>query len=48
MVRDENDNAPEFEQEHYTFEIEENNEPNAVVAKVTARDADSGINGMIR
>uniref|UniRef100_T1L1Z0 Cadherin domain-containing protein n=1 Tax=Tetranychus urticae TaxID=32264 RepID=T1L1Z0_TETUR len=46
-VRDANDNAPVFEKESYTASISESAEPGTVVDRVTATDADSGLNAEI-
>ena len=48
LLQDENDNAPIFEQDKYTFKIKENNEPGAILATLRATDADVGENGEVR
>ena len=48
LLQDENDNAPFFEQDKYTFKIKENNEPGAILATLRATDADVGENGEVR
>ena len=46
-VEDQNDNSPKFRPKTYTVRIKENNPPQALVAAVTATDADSGSNGRL-
>ena len=48
LLQDENDNAPIFEQDKYTFKIKENNDPGAILATLRATDADVGENGEVR
>ena len=48
LLQDENDNAPIFEQDKYTFKVKENNEPGAILATLRATDADVGENGEVR
>lgn len=48
LLQDENDNAPEFDQDKYTFKIKENNEPGLILATMQARDIDIGGNGELR
>ena len=48
LLQDENDNAPIFKQDKYTFKIKENNEPGAILATLRATDADVGENGEVR
>jgi len=47
-VADTNDNAPQFSQEVYEFEIVENCAPGTSVGRVVATDADDGANGQIQ
>lgn len=44
-VKDENDNAPIFTESFISVSVPENNSPGTELAKVSARDADSGDNG---
>ncbi|RWS15955.1 cadherin-87A-like protein [Dinothrombium tinctorium] len=46
-IRDANDNAPIFEKSFYTASISEASKPGTFVEKVTAFDADSGINAEV-
>ena len=48
MLQDENDNPPVFSQSTYTFSLRENNEPDVLVATLSATDMDTGRNGFIR
>ena len=48
MVTDVNDNAPEFGQTIYKFEIVENNSRKSCIGVVQASDKDLGINSRIR
>ena len=48
LLQDENDNAPSFAQNKYTFKIKENNEPGSILATLRATDADVGDNGEVR
>ena len=48
LLQDENDNAPIFKQDKYTFKIKENNEPGSILATLRATDADVGDNGEVR
>ncbi|KAK3607646.1 hypothetical protein CHS0354_010702 [Potamilus streckersoni] len=47
-IKDENDNAPVFEQAVYIINVTENNAPGATLLKVKATDADIGANGAVR
>uniref|UniRef100_A0A8C8W4S0 Protocadherin beta 22 n=1 Tax=Peromyscus maniculatus bairdii TaxID=230844 RepID=A0A8C8W4S0_PERMB len=47
IVLDVNDNAPEFAQALYQVQILENSPVGSLVAKVTAKDLDSGTNGEV-
>lgn len=47
MVRDRNDHSPAFLRDYYHAVVEENQSPGTTVAKVTAVDRDSGLNGQI-
>ena len=47
MVLDKNDNSPEFNQTHYTFDIMENSYPGSRVGQLFASDADEGDNAVI-
>ena len=47
LLQDENDNAPQFDQDKYTFKLKENNDPGLVLATLQARDADIGTNGQL-
>ena len=46
-MEDENDNPPEFPQSHYTVSLLENNDPNSLVASITASDPDMGDNSLL-
>ncbi|XP_014662017.1 PREDICTED: cadherin-related tumor suppressor-like [Priapulus caudatus] len=46
-IEDVNDNAPHFDRAAFSFEVPENSRKGAVVAKVTATDADEGANGNV-
>ncbi|NXG21238.1 PCDGH protein, partial [Grallaria varia] len=46
-VSDVNDNAPVFEEAAYSAYVRENNVAGALVARVSARDADAGANGLV-
>ena len=48
LLQDENDNPPVFSQSTYTFSLRENNEPDVLVATLSATDMDTGRNGFIR
>ncbi|TRY91306.1 hypothetical protein DNTS_030123 [Danionella cerebrum] len=43
-VQDTNDNAPQFDQAHYSLNISENSPPGTVIVKLNASDADEGPN----
>lgn len=45
---DANDNPPVFTPSAFTFSVLENQSPPTIVGNVTARDADSGTNAMVR
>ena len=47
-VTDINDCTPQFEQDNYLVEIQENNPPNTHVFNIKAVDRDSGLNGQVR
>ncbi|XP_051019087.1 protocadherin beta-15-like [Acomys russatus] len=47
VVMDTNDNAPEFSQAFYQVQVPENSPVGSVVAKVSAKDLDSGTNGEV-
>ncbi|XP_028315966.1 protocadherin Fat 2 isoform X1 [Gouania willdenowi] len=47
-VTDVNDNKPTFEQNDYRAEVPEDSKPDSLVLKVTALDADSAANGLLR
>lgn len=47
-VLDANDNSPIFPKQLYEFEIEENMRRGSVIGQVTASDADTGINAVVR
>lgn len=47
MVADVNDNAPHFLHSHYQLEVEENNQQEMSLLRVSASDADSGDNGKV-
>ncbi|KAL3878262.1 hypothetical protein ACJMK2_030627 [Sinanodonta woodiana] len=47
-IKDENDNAPVFQQAVYIVNVTENNVPGATLLKVKATDADIGANGAIQ
>ena len=47
LLQDENDNAPQFDQDKYTFKLKENNDPGLVLATLQAQDADIGTNGQL-
>ncbi|KAK3606324.1 hypothetical protein CHS0354_041958 [Potamilus streckersoni] len=46
-IKDENDNAPVFEQAFYIINVNENNAPGETLIKVKATDADVDVNGEI-
>ena len=47
-VDDVNDNAPSFESDFYSFEVEENSDAGTVVGIAMAFDRDDGENAMLR
>ena len=47
-MEDENDNPPQFSQSHFTASLQENSDPNTLLASVTATDPDLGDNGLVR
>lgn len=47
-VLDANDNDPIFDRESYEFGIEENLRRGTLVGKITAKDADAGVNSVVR
>ncbi|XP_030622787.1 protocadherin-20 [Chanos chanos] len=47
QIQDVNDNAPSFELPRYEKDLEENNEPGALLLQVRAVDADSQLNGKV-
>ncbi|XP_031718610.1 protocadherin-11 X-linked isoform X2 [Anarrhichthys ocellatus] len=46
-IKDENDNAPIFPQQEIQLSIPENNDPSTQLIKISATDADSGLNAEI-
>ncbi|ESO93971.1 hypothetical protein LOTGIDRAFT_51526, partial [Lottia gigantea] len=46
-VSDENDNAPEFSEQHYDVSVTENTPVYSVIAKIHATDRDSGMNAKV-
>ena len=47
-MEDENDNPPQFSQSHFTASLQENSDPNSLLASVTATDPDLGDNSLLR
>ncbi|KAM9328068.1 LOW QUALITY PROTEIN: cadherin EGF LAG seven-pass G-type receptor 1 [Pholidichthys leucotaenia] len=47
VIQDINDNAPAFEKDELFFDVEENSPLHSVVAHITAKDPDEGINAQI-
>ena len=48
ILLDANDNRPVFMPEAYTFQVEENQALPVLIGNVTAEDADSGTNALVR
>jgi protocadherin Fat 4 len=46
-VSDTNDNAPVFSESAYSFDVREDTARGARVGKVSAQDADQGVNGLV-
>ncbi|CAH8830625.1 unnamed protein product [Trichobilharzia szidati] len=46
-IADENDNAPEFAEDHYKIHVMEENQPNSTVGRIVATDKDADQNGKV-